>query len=221
MGGVSGILFCLLVGADEPSVDVVPPPFLPPPPLQIVNEAGGHGGILISGFDYHVGVLAQGFAVTSASGRYRLDATHTFADHLYFDGEIALTIPLNNAAVSGVSFISRAGFAFATWAVLLGAYLDFIPNASVQALPSLQVIIRPSFWGISFGIMERPIAPVARIGVELWDFTFSYAFPIGADFAYRPQIARGIALDVHAFGFELFNAFQSGFTVGLLWRNRP
>jgi hypothetical protein len=210
----------LLFGAStEPSVAQEQIIVIAPPRVQLGNEAGGNIGILVSGYSYDVGVLANVFGAITANGRYRISGTRTFADHVYLEGEAAVAFALGNAALAQFSFVARAGLAFADWGISLGAWVNITrAPVAVQALPSLSVIWKPSFWGISAGVIERPIGSLARLGVVLWDLTISYSAPIGGDIGYKPQLTQDLALDVHAFGFLLFNAFQSGLTVGLSWR---
>jgi hypothetical protein len=113
--------------------------------------------------------------------------------------------------------IARAGWAWSSFSVALGAHVRAAPTPSaVQLLPSATMAFRPGVWGLRLGLFDRIDGPIARLAFEYGTFGVAVA-PVGVEVYGRLPVSDALAIDLRAFGNGLLDARFAGATAGLVW----
>jgi hypothetical protein len=154
-------------------------------------------------------------------GRFRPRPVGSFVDRLLVEGGATGVLSLrSDGATSGVNLIARVGLGWERFAFALGATMLINPTPSpVQALPSLALTVRPSWWAITFAVLDRPEGihgPPARLTFEVGNVSLSYVAPVGAELTGRLGLSDWLALDLRAHAFHFWSTLTVGATAGIV-----
>ncbi len=173
-----------------------------------------------SGYTYRGGALVDAFIAPGVEAQLRLPARDAWTDRLRFVAALNAVMPLNReGGAPGVASVARVGADFARVSFSAGINLraDATPG-HWGVLPSLSATVRLSEVALEAGMLDRPVGALARVAASYRGVGVGYLFPLGGEAFARIGLNNTLALELRAYGFKVFSAFNAGATVGVVYR---